>query len=237
MQSADPHKIIARNLADVQSAISAAAVQSGRKPEDIRLIAVTKYVGADLIQPMYDAGIREIGESRPQDLWAKASAMREIPFRWHLVGHLQRNKVRRTLSIVSLIQSVDSIKLLRAIDNEAKSLGQRVQVLLEANTSGDKAKHGFSSRELTSAVMESLTLKDVEVRGLMTMAARLGGRDEARRNFAALRELRDSIRPHLPTHVPLDELSMGMSGDFEEAILEGATMIRIGSALFEGLLN
>jgi pyridoxal phosphate enzyme (YggS family) len=223
------------NLLRVRERIAQAAAAAGRLADDVTLIGVTKYVGAAEAAELAAAGCSDLGESRPQDLWSmaneltSASASHEI--RWHLIGHLQRNKVRRTLPLVSLVHSVDSERLLAAIDEVEKNPPQRV--LLEVNTSGEVAKHGLAPGEVEPLLASAARFPHVEICGLMTMAALDGGPSEAARNFAALRELRDRLRPNAPDGVRLDELSMGMSGDFEVAIREGATIVRVGSALWE----
>jgi pyridoxal phosphate enzyme (YggS family) len=237
--------VIAGNLAGVREQIAGAAARASRRADDIRLIGVTKYVGLPAVQALIAAGCRDLGESRPQELWQKAAELvaltparsqkeREIAA-WHLIGHLQRNKVRRTLPLVSWIHSADSLRLLEEINREAASLGLRPSVLLEVNISGDATKHGFRADELEPLLPRLADLPSVSVRGLMCMAALEGDLDVARRNFANLRELRDRLRRVAPPNVLLDELSMGMSGDFEVAVEEGATMVRIGSALFQGV--
>ncbi|WP_146396340.1 YggS family pyridoxal phosphate-dependent enzyme [Pseudobythopirellula maris] len=225
---------VRRNLESVESRIAGAATKAGRDPSDITLVGVAKYVDAAATAALVEAGCSVIGESRPQQLWSKAEApeLAGKPIEWRLIGHLQRNKIDRTLPIAREIQSVDSERLLRAIDASAAKQGLTARVLLEANCSGDAEKHGFSSEELKRLLPELPMLKSVEVCGLMTMAAREGGPTVARQNFAALRELRDTLRAEAPPGLTLDELSMGMSGDFEEAILEGATSVRVGSALW-----
>jgi len=226
---------IARNLAEVRQRIAAAAVRSGRAAESVTLVAVTKYVGVAAIRDLVAAGCTRLGESRPQQLWQRAAELADLPIRWHLVGSLQRNKVRRTLPVVDMIHSVDTPQLLEAIDHAAVELGRRAAVLLEVNVSGEAAKHGLAP-EAVAPLLDALPrLRNVEVRGLMCMAALEGGPEVARRNFAALRQLRDRLAGQLPPGVALSELSMGMSGDYEVAIEEGATMVRVGSALFEGL--
>ncbi len=225
---------IAENVADIRERIARAAQRSGRAAERIALVAVTKYVSAEMIRPLVAAGCLELGESRPQQFWEKAAALADLPIRWHLIGHLQRNKVRRTLPLVAMIQSVDSQRLLVAIDEEASEMDP-IPILLEVNVSGESAKHGFSPDEIEPLLAELPNHANVSVRGLMCMAGFEGGPDEARRDFATLRQLRDRLRPACPPGVTLDELSMGMSGDFEEAIEEGATIVRVGSALFEGV--
>jgi pyridoxal phosphate enzyme (YggS family) len=230
----DPASPIAENLAQVRSRISAAAARSGRTADAVTLVAVTKYVSAAAAQAVVQAGCRDLGESRPQELWAKAAALGDRSIRWHMVGHLQRNKIRRTLSLVHLVQSVDREPLLVALEAEAAALGRTVDALVEVNISGDACKTGLAPDELQRMLEHAATLDHVSIRGLMGMARLEGDREAARRDFAALRALRDKLAPHFPPPLSLSELSMGMSGDFEAAIEEGATIVRLGSALFEG---
>jgi PLP dependent protein len=229
---------IADNLRRVQERIEAAAESAGRDASEVTLVGVTKYVEVHEAAELAAAGCVDLGESRPQELWAKAGEFASAsgsavpPIRWHLIGHLQRNKLRRTLPLVSLIHSVDSERLLAAIDAEWQSLtaeadapASPARVLLEVNTSGEAAKHGLAPQELESVLAAAREFPRVEICGLMTMAALEGGLDVAARNFASLRELADRYQ--------LKERSMGMSGDFEVAIREGATLVRVGSALWE----
>jgi len=257
---------IAANLAKVRQQIADVAGRCGRRGEEILLVAVTKYVGPAEIRALVEAGCREIGESRPQQLWQRAAALEDLPIRWHLVGHLQRNKVRRTLPLVTLMHSADSPRLIAALNEAAADFARekmgtgsaepqqtpgssscgkvpvpifsryRVPILLEVNISGEPAKHGFAPDAIEPFFAELSSYRHVEVRGLMCMAALEGGLDAARRDFAALRALRDRLRTRCPDGITLDELSMGMSGDYAVAIEEGATMVRIGSALFEGVM-
>jgi pyridoxal phosphate enzyme (YggS family) len=226
---------LAANLKHVRDRIAHAAARAGRDPAAITLVGVTKYVDLAATRALVECGCIDLGESRPQSLWEKGAALASLNVRWHMIGHLQRNKVKRTLPFVSLLHSGDSLRLLQEVNAEAENLGRPVDVLLEANISGDATKHGFAPDELRAALQQIAALKHLRVRGLMTMAALEGGPERARRDFAALRELRDRLRPDCPPSIGLDELSMGMSGDFEEAILEGATIVRVGSALWEGL--
>jgi pyridoxal phosphate enzyme (YggS family) len=230
---------IQANLISVQDRIAAAARRAARKPDEVKLVAVTKYVDAAVAESLVAAGCRDLGESRPQQLWEKAESLaaNKTSINWHMIGHLQRNKVARTVSIASLIHSGDSLRILQAIDETAKSSDHRAAVLLEINISGDEAKHGFAPEEIGPAVDEIARLTNTDVRGLMAMASREGDLDQARVDFANLRELRDRLRSVAPPNVHLEELSMGMSGDFEVAIEEGATIVRVGSALFEGALD
>jgi PLP dependent protein len=225
---------IADNVARVRGQIADAAARSGRSPGEITLVAVTKYVSVEMVRPLVAAGCVDLGESRPQQLWEKAAALADLPVRWHVIGHLQRNKVRRTASLAAMIHSVDSPRLLAAIDEECTG---PLPVLLEVNISGEAAKHGFAPEAIEPFVSQLANSRKVIVSGLMCMAGLEGGLEVARRDFAALRELRDRLRPRCPPGVTFNELSMSMSGDFEVAIEEGATIVRVGSALFEGIVG
>ncbi len=225
---------IGKNLSVVRQRIAAAATRSGRGGADIKLVAVTKYVGKAEIEALVAAGCTDLGESRPQQLWQRAKEFADLPIRWHMIGHLQRNKVRRTLPLASMIHSADSMRIIKAIDETAAELGRRAAILLEVNTSGEPAKGGFQAHEVEALLPELAEFEHTDIRGLMCMASLEGGQEAARRDFAALRKLRDRMLAHCPPEIVLDELSMGMSGDYETAIEEGATIVRIGSALFEG---
>ena len=230
---------ITANLKSVQDRIVAAVRRAGRKPDDVKLVAVTKYVDVAVAGALVAAGCRDLGESRPQELWEKAElfASSDMPVNWHLIGHLQRNKAAKTVPLTSLIHSGDSLRILQAIDEAAKTSSRRAGVLLEINISGDATKHGFALEEIEPALSKIASMPNIDVRGLMAMASREGDLDQARTEFAKLRELRDYLRTAAPAKVHLDELSMGMSGDFEVAIEEGATIVRVGSALFEGAID
>ena len=229
----DPTARIADNLAAIRGRIDDATARSGRTAGAVRLLAVTKYVEMPEIRALVAAGCTEFGESRPQQLWQRAELLQDLPIRWHMIGHLQRNKVDRTVPLVELIHSVDSPRLAAAIDQAAANLARPIPILLEVNTSGESAKHGLTPDEVEPLLAELALCQHITVRGLMCMAALEGGLDTARRNFAALRDLRDRLRANCPDGIGLDELSMGMSGDYEVAIEEGSTIVRIGSALFE----
>jgi pyridoxal phosphate enzyme (YggS family) len=227
--------LIRENLARVRERIEAAAARCGRQAHDVKLVGVTKYVDESIVRGLAEAGLLDLGESRPQELWKKADALSDLPIRWHLIGHLQRNKVRRTLPLKPCIHSADSLRLLGEINSEAASLGVKADVLLEVNVSGEPAKHGLEPGAMEPLLPQIAALPNIAVHGLMTMAALDGGPDRARRDFAALRELRDRLLPGCPQSISLRELSMGMSGDFEIAIEEGATIVRVGTALFKSL--
>jgi pyridoxal phosphate enzyme (YggS family) len=226
-------EIVERRLHAVEERISEACRRAGRHREDVTLVAVTKSASAELARLLVELGVRDLGESRPQELWRKRAAL-PVPVHWHLVGHLQRNKIERTLP-VRLIHSVDRIPLLTALDQEGGRRGMVVDVLLEVNASREPTKIGFAPEELPGVISEIANLHSVSVRGLMTMAAPSDEPQSARPTFALLRELQDELRGNLPSVHPLDQLSMGMSEDFEVAIEEGATLVRLGTILVEGL--
>ncbi len=224
------------NLQQVRERIAAAAAQYGRPADDITLVGVTKYVDADVAAALARAGCHHLGESRPQELWHKASSIENPDIVWHQVGHLQRNKVARTLEYAAVIHSVDSLRLTRAIDRMAGEKNMTTRILLEVNVSGESAKQGFDADELRNDVGEINGLTHIQLAGLMCMAGLGLDEGQTREQFASLRMLRDELAGQLPDASHFGELSMGMSGDFEWAIAEGATIVRIGSILFEGLL-
>jgi pyridoxal phosphate enzyme (YggS family) len=233
---ADLAERIQANIRSVRERIAAAATAAGRAADDVTLVAVAKYVDVATTRLLVDSGCLDLGESRPQKLWEKAVALTDPEIRWHLIGHLQRNKIRRTLPLVHLFHAADSLRLLAELDEEAAALPRaKSQVLLEVNVSGDAAKHGFASSELPRLADELAKLEHLDIRGLMTMTGLEADADAERRQFAELRELRDRLRRDWSGRFTLNELSMGMSGDFEAAIAEGATIVRVGSALFEGI--
>lgn len=223
------------NYRRVCERIAAACRRAGRDPASVTLVAVTKYAELDWVRALITLGVPELGENRPQQLEARAQAI-VAPVHWHLIGHLQRNKVRSILPLTALIHSADSLRLLEAIDRVAGELDLRPRVLIEVNMSGEAAKHGFQTEVLLAAWDDILKLARVEIAGLMTMAAYSPDPESARPAFAGLRKLRDTLSDRSKgSAVRLDHLSMGMTGDFEVAIEEGATLVRIGSALWDGL--
>lgn len=233
---------IASNVAQVRERIATACRQAGREPESVRLVAVTKYVAADVTRLVLEAGLADLAESRPQEIWEKGAALAATvpPIRWHLIGHLQRNKVRRTLPLLAMLHTVDSLRLLEAIAQEtagAGAAGEAVcDVLVEVNLTADPGRSGLAVADVPAVVRTAAAAPGLRLRGLMGMAGHPDAEAaDARRDFARLRQLRDELAVTLPDPAALAELSMGMSGDFEAAILEGATIVRIGSALFEGI--
>jgi PLP dependent protein len=236
---------IAENLARIQARVDAACSRAGRARDDVRLVAVTKSARIDWIEALLAIGVRDLGESRPQQLLERAeqiaaseahSPSRAPPrtLRWHLIGHLQRNKVRKVLPVAACLHSIDSLPLAARIDGLAAELGLRPRLLLEVNVSGEGSKDGFAPEQLTADWTALCGLTHVEIGGLMTMAPLSDDAEDARPTFRRLRELRDRLATS-PGSPELAELSMGMSGDYEVAIEEGATLIRVGTSLYEGL--
>jgi pyridoxal phosphate enzyme (YggS family) len=223
---------LAARLAAVEERLRAACRRAGRDRSEVTLVAVTKTVSPEVAALLPGLGVSELGESRPQALWRKAAAL-PPDVRWHLVGHLQRNKVERTLPLVRKIHSVDSVRLLGELEAQAGRRGAPVEVLLEVNASGEANKHGFAPDEVPVLAAGLGWLRHVRVGGLMTMAAYTDDPEQCRPTFALLRELRDRLAAALGRLLP--ELSMGMSNDFEVAVEEGATLVRLGTVLFEGL--
>ena len=214
---------ILENLEHVRERIEAACRQVGRMSSEVTLIGVTKTVGVEAVVEAYEAGLRDFGENRVQEALAKMEAVRQIGFepRWHMIGHLQTNKVKIAAGRFGIIHSVDSVRLANEISRRHESL---VPVLLEVNVAQDAAKFGFAPEEVAAALREIAVLPHLDARGLMAIAPQTNNPEETRPTFRRLRALRDDLA--------LGELSMGMSGDFEVAIEEGATMIRVGTAIF-----
>lgn len=229
-----PPTAIASNLQSIRQRIEGACRRAHRPVTDVRLIAVTKYAQPEWVHELVALGELDLGESRPQQLFDRAPQFHE-PVRWHLIGSLQRNKVRRVLPLVDLIHSVDSLRLLEAIDRIAEELQIRSRVLLEVNVSGEEAKHGFTPDDIRDNFRAFSQFRNVEICGLMTMAPFADDPEAARPVFRELAKLRNDLSDQFTADLSLRELSMGMSNDFEVAIEEGATMIRVGSDLFRGL--
>jgi PLP dependent protein len=226
---------IAENIAWVQERIAAAARRSGRRPEEISLMAVSKTFPVPAIRQAYDAGVRLFGENRVQEFAGKYDELRGMMgAARHLIGHLQSNKAGKAAELFSAVDSVDSLKLAERLNAAAEKLGQRLGVLIEVNIGGEENKSGVDAggEELRSILAGAQELRQVEVHGLMAIPPFADDPQESRHHFRKLRELRDALeREKFPT-VRLDVLSMGMSGDFEVAIEEGSTCVRVGTAIF-----
>jgi PLP dependent protein len=218
----------------VEQRLRAACIRSGRARSDVTLVAVTKTVGVAVVELLPTLGLLDLGENRPQELWRKAPLL-PATVRWHLIGHLQRNKITRTLPLVRCIHAVDSVRLLGSLDEEAGRLQMAQEVLLELNVSGESTKQGFAPADVLGLAAPIAALRHVRVSGLMTMAVHEQDPEQCRPTFVGLRNLRDQLRSVMGIPAALPQLSMGMSNDFEVAVEEGATLVRLGSVLFEGL--
>ncbi|XZE44588.1 YggS family pyridoxal phosphate-dependent enzyme [Pirellulaceae bacterium SH467] len=224
------------------SRVSNACQRAGRTVDAVTIVGVTKYVGSEEARWLAEAGCFDLGESRPQSLWEKGEALRELPIRWHLIGHLQRNKVSRTLSYTRCIHSVDSDRLLRQILHDSRELAKPLSFLIEINISNDASKTGLSfddAKRLIQSWKEILRgantdeysqTTPLQLDGLMGMGSLDGSELQTRKEFESLRLFRNACEAEFGLRLP--QLSMGMSDDFEWAIEEGATMVRLGSTLF-----
>ena len=214
---------IDRNIQEVRERVAHAAMRAGRSPDEVTIVAVTKTVTEAAILEAYKAGIADFGENRVQEAQRKITQLSGCEPRpvWHMIGHLQRNKVQTALEIFDIIHSIDSVRLAQKVSAQAERI---VPVLLEVNVSGEETKGGFPANGLAEALAEISKLPNLSLRGLMTIAPWADDPEEVRPVFRKLRELRDSLG--------LEHLSMGMSDDFETAVEEGATMVRLGRIIF-----
>jgi len=222
---------IKRNLEIIREKIEKAAIRSGRKFEDILLVAVSKTVEPERILKAIDEGVTDLGENRVQELTEKYDIINRN-CNWHLIGHLQTNKVKYIVDKVKLIHSVDRYGLAVEIDNRAKKIGKKVDILVQVNISGEQSKFGVSEREAPELIRKIAELENVRVRGLMTMAPFASNPETVRYVFAGLRKLSIDIEKENINNINMEYLSMGMSNDFEVAIEEGANIVRVGTALF-----
>ncbi len=234
---------IQRNWQRVCALVAEACHRADRDPGEVTIVGVTKYVDPERANLLLAAGCQHLGENRPQELWRKADWIAEHPLAsragepppspcWHLIGHLQRNKVQRTLPRIHLLHSLDSLRLAHRLETEAERLKIRAPVLIEVNVTRDSSKTGIPAAQVEPIVELLLLRQHLDLLGLMAMATHGARGEEARREFAEVRQLRDLLQRKFDLDLP--HLSMGMSGDFAEAIAEGATLVRIGSLLWEG---
>ena len=219
------------NLYAVKQNIAMAAGRAGRNPEDITLIAVSKTKPVEMIREIYDEGIREFGENKVQEITAKSA---ELPddINWHMIGHLQRNKVKTVIGKACLIHSVDSVRLAVQISQEAVKKQITVPVLLEVNIAQEETKYGFSAQETYNVLPEIAVLPNIFVRGLMTSAPFTDNPEDNRQYFRAMKQLCVDLKAKNIDNTCMDFLSMGMTNDYQVAIEEGATHIRVGTAIF-----
>lgn len=221
--------LVGENLAAIRGRMAQACARSGRDPGSVRLLAVSKSVAAPVIHEAWESGQREFGESRQQEASPKVAELPDA-IRWHFIGKLQRNKVRKVLADFQVIHSIDSLRLAEQVDRVAGELELRPEVYLEVNLAGEQSKGGFRSESLGCEMPALASLESLRIEGLMAIPPDEDDPEAMRPWFVRLRELRDELAA--ATDVSLPGLSMGMSGDFEVAIEEGATLVRVGSAIF-----
>lgn len=224
--------MISANIELIQERIRRRCAHAGRDPADVALVVVSKTFSSGMIREALGAGARDIGENYVQELVAKRGELEGEDVRWHFVGHLQRNKVRHIAPWIHLIHAVDDAELAAEIDRRAEQAGRTIDVLLEVNTTGERSKFGVTPEGVSGLVRNLERFRNIRVAGLMTMGPLAEDPEDARPMFRRLRELRDEIRAHGQDNVEMRHLSMGMTGDFEVAIEEGATLVRIGTAIF-----
>lgn len=219
------------NLNEVIKRIHDSAVRANRNPAEITLIAVSKTKPAEMISEVYNCGVREFGENKVQEILSKSQILPE-DINWHMIGHLQRNKVKAVLSKTVLIHSVDSLRLAKAISEEAVKQNITASVLLEVNVAGEESKYGFTLEETENALYEISNMPNILVRGLMTSAPFVDNPEDNRQYFRQLKQLCVDLKAKNIDNTSMDFLSMGMTNDFETAIEEGATHVRVGTAIF-----
>ncbi|MCW2811890.1 MAG: hypothetical protein JWP61_2348 [Friedmanniella sp.] len=224
---------VASNLADVQARIERACRDAGRDPAEVRLMVVSKTHPPELVAEAYAAGARLFGENKAQEAAAKAAALTDLPdLRWAMIGHLQTNKAKDVVGFADEFHALDSTKLAGALDRRLQELGRSLDVFVQVNSSGEDSKSGLPPAEVEAFAVELQAYAGLRVRGLMTLAVYSEDRDEVAACFARMRDLQTRLR-HLDAAAgSYDELSMGMSGDYELAIAYGATTVRVGQALF-----
>lgn len=223
--------MLSDNLEKVKERVKLAAIRANRNPDDVMLIAVSKTKPAEAVKEVYDCGIRDFGENKVQEICMKKEILPE-DINWHMIGHLQRNKVKMVIDKACLIHSVDSIRLAKQISEEAVKKNITVQILLEVNVAEEESKYGFSTAETEVVLREIAAMPNILVRGLMTSAPYTENSEENRQFFRTLKQLCVDLKAKNIDNTSMDYLSMGMTGDFEVAIEEGATHVRVGTAIF-----
>jgi hypothetical protein len=221
-----------KRLENVKDRISKAAHACGRDPETVCLVAVSKTIPANRVKEAIEAGITVLGENYVQEARAKFNALAIHPVSWHFIGHLQSNKAKYAVRLFDLIHSVDTLKLARELNKQALKFNKIQDILIQVNISKEASKSGVDAEDTYNLIKDISLLENLSIKGLMTMPPFFNQPEKVRPYFAALRNLRDQIKQEARPNVALDELSMGMTGDFEAAIEEGATLVRIGTAIF-----
>lgn len=223
---------IARNVAAVKARIAAACESAGRDRDEVRLLPVSKTVEERRIRLAYETGLRSFGENKVQEAREKAEALADLGIAWSVIGHLQTNKAKYVARFASEFQALDRLKAAEALDRRLQIEGRSLDVFVQVNSSGEASKYGLAPEDVPAFVRELPAFSALKVRGLMTLAIFSAEADRVRRCFALMRDLRDRLRQDAPDGLSFDQLSMGMSGDYEIAIEEGASVVRVGQAIF-----
>ncbi len=221
-----------KRIQNIQKRIKEAADGCGRDPSTVRLVAVSKTIPVNRVREAIEAGVTVLGENYVQEAREKFNQLATCPVSWHFIGHLQSNKAKYAVRLFDMIHSVDTLKLARELNKQSQKNAKVQNILIQINISKESSKSGVDAQNVLDLIDTVRHLENLSVKGLMTMPPFFNDPEKARPYFSALRNLRDRIRQDTPPEVALDELSMGMTGDFEVAIQEGATLVRIGTAIF-----
>ena len=219
------------NFETVEKKVAAACVRAGRDRSEVTLIAVSKTKPVEMLQEVYDAGARDFGENKVQEICEKYDKL-PSDIRWHMIGHLQRNKVKQVIDKAAMIHSVDSYRLAQEISVQAQKKGLTITILIEVNIANEESKFGISAEDTIQLVEEVAALPNLSIKGLMTIAPYVVDAEENRLYFRQIKQLSVDIKNKNIDNVSMDVLSMGMTGDYEVAIEEGATMVRVGTGIF-----
>jgi hypothetical protein len=225
-------EVLKKRLSNVKERIKKAAIDCGRDPDTVRLVAVSKTMPKDRVREAIKAGADILGENYIQEARDKINALSSYPVSWHFIGHLQSNKAKYAVKLFDMIHTVDSLKLAKELNKQAKKINKIQKILIQVNISMESTKSGVHEEDAQKLIKEISLFENILIKGLMTMPPFFNNPEEAGPYFSALRALRDNIRDKAIKNVNMQELSMGMTGDFEVAIKEGATLVRIGTAIF-----
>lgn len=223
---------LSANFADIENRIKLACQRANRDVNSVRLLAVTKTVDEKVIRMAVELGYYYFGENKVQEALEKSESMKDLPINWSVIGHLQTNKVKYVARFATEFQALDSLKIAQKLQERLEIEDRRINVLIQVNTSNEDSKYGLHPDDVAQFIEKIKGFDRLQVKGLMTLALLSNNTEKVRKCFVLLRQLRDKLKQNLPTNMSMDELSMGMSGDFETAIEEGATIVRIGQALF-----
>ncbi len=228
----DAAQVVRANLAELEARIAAACAAAGRDPGSVRLLPVSKTVAPEAIRAAYDAGYRWFGENKVQEAQEKAQSMADLAIDWCIIGHLQTNKARHVARFAAELHSLDNLRVAAELDRRLQAEGRAMKVLVQVNTSGEASKSGLSPADVPAFLAELPAFSSLTVQGFMTLALQSDDSDAVMGCFRRLRTIQEQARQDAPQGLSFDELSMGMSGDFEQAIAHGSTIVRLGQAVF-----